>query len=310
MVSNTLSAIIKAAQTYIDPQEVNCVVYHGPCNDGSGAALSAWLKLQDHAQYHNLNYHQKFPEEILIGKNVVVLDASFNKDHLLRLRETANKILILDHHYTARVNLAGIPGCFFAMQNSGAMLAWYYFHGLDATPPRLMQLIEDRDLWRWDERALSEPLYYGLKARIPDCEFMEFAPYLQEDKLTEIIDFGKSLVAENHRWCEQAALNVERRIFTLPGTNSRYHIMCGEVESDRLISELAEYLYSKFSIDFVMMWCKTEDGKYKVSFRANTPDINVADIAEALGGGGHKNAAGVVMTTSPWDMLQPDTSPY
>lgn len=300
----TLANTIQDARAYLAPQDVDCVVYHSPCNDGSGAALSAWLLLGDKAHYQRLMYHEPFVEESVRDKNVIVVDASFKKEQFLRLRTIAKKIMILDHHYSAMEDLAGESGCFFCMDNSGAILSWHYFHGIDATPPRLLSLIEDRDLWRWHDRPQSEPLYYALRTRCPNSNFKSYIPYVQEKKLQDLIAYGQTLVAENHRWCEQAALKARERIFIVPGTGEQYKIMCREVDNDKLVSELSEYLYTKYQVDFILLWSRTNSGQYKLSFRTMHKDINLGAIAAALGGGGHKQAAGAVLNVSPEKFLQ------
>ncbi len=298
----TLDENIKAAREYLSPDDVDCVVYHNPCNDGSGAAIAAWLHLGDKAIYEPRAYHKEFKYEALRDKNVVVLDASFNQEDLLYARTIARKLMIVDHHVTAMHNLADFPGCFFTMENSGAILAWHYFHGVETPAPALLRLIEDRDLWRWQERELSEPLYYALRERCNNHDFKSYLPYIDADKLDELIDYGNTLVASNHKWCENAAKKIEHKTFVLPDGVQEYKIMCGELSSDKLVSELAEYLYKHNHIDFVMLWTKTKDGQYKVSFRSQEGAADVSAIAEALGGGGHVRAAGAVLNTSPWQL--------
>lgn len=301
----SLEATIRAAQHYLNPQDVDCVVYHNPCADGSGAALSAWTFLGDKAIYVPRTYHKEFDATKVHGKNVVVLDASFKKDELQQLRALAHKIMILDHHDSAMKDLAGEPGCFFTMEHSGAVLSWHYFHGLDQPAPSLLRLIEDRDLWRWQERDSSEPLFYALQERASNGNFKTYEPYLDDAKLEELVSHGRGLIAANKHWCEQKAIFAEHRIFNLPGTSDEYSVICMELDNDRLVSELAEYLYTKHQVDFVMLWCKTPSGLYKISFRSNNPSVNVGDIATALGGGGHAQAAGAVLDNSPNDLLEP-----
>ncbi len=298
-----LAQTIQAAQAYLDPTEVECVVYHAPCNDGSGAAVGAWLKLGDSVSYVRRTYHKAFEESKIVGKNVVVLDASFKREELLALRAKTKTMMILDHHDSAMRDLADVPGCFFCMQNSGAVLSWHYFHGLNTPPPTLLRLIEDRDLWKWQERDLSEALYYALKVHCPNSDFKTYLPYVEQTRLNDLIAYGKTLIAKHQKWCEKAAQKAEHKTFTLPRTNQSYQIMCRELTDDRLVSELSEYLYTKYDVDFIMLWTKVAGEKYKVSFRSNKDKINLGTIATALGGGGHPAAAGAVLDYSPIELL-------
>jgi oligoribonuclease NrnB/cAMP/cGMP phosphodiesterase (DHH superfamily) len=303
----TLAATIQAAQEYLDPEDVDCLVFHHPCIDGSGAALSAWYARGDLIDYipmeHQVTFASLPAEEVLRDKNVVLIDIAFKHEQLLRVRTIAKKVLILDHHDSAMKNLHGIPGCCFTMGSSGAMLAWHYFNGLDTPAPKLIELIEDRDLWRWQERELSEPLYYGLTERHPVPNFRKLAQYLDPGALADIIEHGKSLTLENLRWCEAQAENAKLCSFTPPGSTHTYQVMCIQLQSEKLISELAEYLYKHNQVDFVVLWHRTAAGKFKMSFRNNKVDINVADIATALGGGGHPRAAGALVDSSPWGLF-------
>lgn len=301
----SLEATIRAAQHYLNPLDVDCVIYHNPCNDGSGAALAAWSLLGDKAIYIQRTYHKEFDASVVRGKNAVVLDASFKKEELQQLRALAHKVMILDHHESAMKDLAGEPGCFFTMHNSGAVLSWHYFHGIEQSAPRLLQLIEDRDLWHWKERNLSEPLFYALQECCSNSNFKTYEPYLDVIKLDELIAYGQNLVVANRHWCEQKAIFAEHRIFNLPGTSDEYSIMYLKVENEKLVSELAEYLYTSHKVDFVMLWSQIPSGLYKISLRSNNPEVNVSDIATALGGGGHPQAAGAVLDNSPNDLLKP-----
>lgn len=296
----SLAENIRLATQYLNPKEVDAVVYHSPCNDGSGAAVAAWLALSDSAIYIRRMYHHEFAVEQVRAKNVVVLDASFSEEELSNLRAIAKRVMIIDHHDSAMQKLANTPGCFFTMEHSGAVLSWHYFHGVETKAPELLSLIEDRDLWRWAHRDLSEPLYYALRERCSNSDFKSYLPYIDPKKLQELIVFGKTLVEENHKWCEKTAQTVQTKTFALPNDPMTYKVMCAELTTDRLVSELSEYLYSRHDIDFVMLWCKTSDGRFKVSFRSK--HIDVGAIATALGGGGHKKAAGAVLNSSPWQL--------
>jgi oligoribonuclease NrnB/cAMP/cGMP phosphodiesterase (DHH superfamily) len=297
-----LKLVIEQARDYLSPQEVECVVYHAPCNDGFGAALSAWVLWGEQIIYKPMIYHENFEEEILRGKKVVVLDASFKKERLNYLRTICTKIMILDHHYSAMQDLKDEEGCFFEMHNSGAILAWHYFHGITTKAPKLLELIEDRDLWRWSQRDLSEPLYYGIRKRC-DEDFRSLIPYLAPDQLDELIAYGQTLVEMNKLWCINAALNTHIRDFIHPDIKVKYRIACGEIANSNLVSELSEYLYTQHKIDFVMLWSKTPEKKYRINFRSNNPNIDVSKIAVMLGGGGHKQAAGAMINISPWDLI-------
>lgn len=148
------------------------VLYHAGCMDGAGAALAAWLKFGNEAEYRAVNYGQSAPasDEVRGGREVYILDFSYSREELLRLHQNtmdfsdgkpgpyAGKFVVLDHHKTAQADLADLPFCTFDVNKSGAVLAWEYFSNLDQHSPdepdtllpELFQYIQDRDLWKFE----------------------------------------------------------------------------------------------------------------------------------------------------------------
>ena len=164
-----VSTRVAGAGKAVAPDGVDVVIYHGPgCPDGFGAALAAWLRLGDSACYVPVEHGPKVAlPEGLEGKRVVVLDFAFSEPLTRELRARAAALLVLDHHASAEAALASLPAenKVFEMKQSGATLAWDYFHGegsgsalgaagrvacapRDATP-LLFRYLEDRDIWRW-----------------------------------------------------------------------------------------------------------------------------------------------------------------
>ncbi len=299
-----LAEAINAARAYLDPKDVDCLVYHDPCVDGSSAALAAWIACGESIEYIPKDYAKPFNEAALRDKNVILIDTSFTSDEFQRVSAIAKKVVVLDHHDTAQKNLGTEPGCFFVMENSGALLGWHYFNGLDTPAPRFFQLVEDRDLWRWTERENSEPLFYALNDlhKLPD--FKQYAAYVEPAALEEAIQHGKLMLADNKRYCALAAERAQWRRFTPPGTETDYIVMAMELDSEKLYSEIAEHIYMHNDVDMVVLWFKLPDGTFKLSLRNNKPEINVADIAQLFGGGGHPRAAGAKLVTSPWELLR------
>ncbi len=64
---------------------------------------------------------------------------------------------------------------------------------------------------------------------------------------------------------------------------------------------MIDYPKSISGVIVAVLFREIEDGRYKVSLRSKS-DFNVSDIAEELGGGGHKNAAGCTMEGRLFDV--------
>ena len=131
----------------IESNNIDCVIYHADCTDGFGAAYSAWKLLGNRAEYHSCK-HGTVPPDIK-GKNVVILDFSFDNSTTKKMIEEAEALLIIDHHKSAMVELHDISNTQFDMTKSGAILAWEFFHP-GKEPPKFIRYIQDRDLWKWE----------------------------------------------------------------------------------------------------------------------------------------------------------------
>ena len=75
----------------LDPNSVDCVIYHAHCTDGFGAAYSAWKLLGNRAEYHACKHGTQPPD--VKNKNVVILDFSFNNATTKKMIEDSNNLL-------------------------------------------------------------------------------------------------------------------------------------------------------------------------------------------------------------------------
>jgi hypothetical protein len=112
------------------------VFFHDRCTDGWCAAWLARRRWAD-AELVPVNYGDSKKDSSIIergsGRHVLVVDFSLPRDDLLKLREIASSLLVLDHHKTAAADLAGLDFCVFDMDRSGVGLA---LPGVDAMRER------------------------------------------------------------------------------------------------------------------------------------------------------------------------------
>jgi oligoribonuclease NrnB/cAMP/cGMP phosphodiesterase (DHH superfamily) len=186
------------------------------------------------------------------------------------------------------------------MENSGAVLAWHYFNGFANPVPKFIQLIQDRDLWRWQYRAESEPLFYALSDMYQIPNYKDFSAYLDAAALQQAIEHGKKLISKIKAWCQLTADKAELHSFS---DIHKCVVIALEVNSDQYVSELAEEIYTRQHADIVMLWHRLADNKYKMSFRNDNPAVNLSDLAQILGGGGHPRASGATVDYMPSDLL-------
>jgi uncharacterized protein len=87
---------------YLDPKTIDIVLYHGGCPDGFGSAFVAWLLLSDsekEIKYQGVNHLSALPD--VRGKRVILLDICFKSQVIQDMIQTADKLLVIDHHHTA-----------------------------------------------------------------------------------------------------------------------------------------------------------------------------------------------------------------
>lgn len=271
------------------------VLYHANCNDGSGAALAAWLKLGDqpNVEYIPVQHGGEPPD--VADCFVYMLDFTYPRQTMIELLRECNSMLVIDHHAGAQVSLEGLkeeaiehgiirPGDFnyiFDNNHSGAVLAWQYFHR-DSEIPTLLKTIEDRDLWRFE---------------YPETRCVHLALTLHRDWRKWLgLDYH-GLVCDGYAIAgyidRQIENQVERpqRIALFPSEVPVYNAP-GYICSDLLHRALEVWPDASFAVSYFDL----EDGSRVFSLRSRpNEDVDVSAIARKYGGNGHTHAAGFRM---------------
>jgi oligoribonuclease NrnB/cAMP/cGMP phosphodiesterase (DHH superfamily) len=264
----------------MDPGSVDLVIYHANCTDGFGAAYAAWKLLGDRADYHAAK-HGEIPPDVK-GRNVVVLDFSYDNATTKKLMKSAKNFLIIDHHKSAMVELHDVTCTRFDMNHSGAMLAWKFFHpGREA--PRMIKFIEDRDLWKWEIPYSKE---FSAAFDMVPYDFEEFDKYLDDSAVDNAQERGAYILAYSKTVISKIAKQAVPR--KLGGKDILV------VNSPHWMSEIGAALSPK--CDFAVIWFYDHESRQvKVSLRAHHEDSDVSEIAKKYGGGGHRKAAGFAL---------------
>ncbi len=264
----------------LEPSSVDCVIYHANCTDGFGSAFSAWKLLGNRAEYYACSHGDKPPN--VKGKNVVILDFSFNNKTTKKLIKEANNLLVIDHHKSAVVELHDISNTIFDMSKSGATMAWEFFHP-GKEPPKFIQYITDRDLWKWELPYSKE---FSAAFDMVPFEFEEFEKYEDDSVFDDAVKRGSYILAYSKtvvkKVCEKAVSKTYKEMNVLV------------VNSSHWISEIGAKLSP--DCDFALIWFYDHDEqRTKVSLRAFHDHIDVSDVAKDFKGGGHKKAAGFTL---------------
>jgi oligoribonuclease NrnB/cAMP/cGMP phosphodiesterase (DHH superfamily) len=280
------------------------VLYHAHCNDGFTAAWVAAKYFKQHGVPFELipcHYGQE-PYEPVGDENIYLLDFSYKHDVMRALwdkqRENANRIVILDHHESALLDLSALVNtkptsdnkilhyedstlylC-FNLKDCGATLAWKHF--FTAGLPLLLAYIRDRDLW---EKQLPETdeFHAYTETLDRDLKTWDLLEVEVETRWKYVTDQGRSALRLKDKIVKKA---VEKaRPIQLGGWRGL------AVNSTTFFSEVAGDLSDQPDIDFGCAYFQREDGRWQYSLRSHK-GCRVNDIAKWFGGGGHPAAAG------------------
>lgn len=264
------------------------VLYHAGCVDGYTACYTAWKRVGAEAEYVPVQYGEPPPD--VTGREVYVLDFSYKRPEMLQIIDKAASVVVLDHHASAEKELANLPippgklcRIIFDDSRSGAVLAHQFF--FPVTPiPELIFLVEDRDLWSW---------------RLPNSKEISAAIASRPFDFHEYATLEKLLATEPHLLVFEgrAILRYQEQEITRILANAREIILDGNrvlsCNTPVHISEVAGRL-AKGRL-FGVCYFVSARGQKVYSLRSDQNDprsLDVSEIAQRHGGGGHKHAAG------------------
>jgi len=81
-------------------------IYHGNCQDGFGSAWVVKRFFDPHGVDFHAGVHQNPPPDVK-GRDVILVDFSYKRSILEEMLSTANSVLVLDHHKSAKEDLEG-----------------------------------------------------------------------------------------------------------------------------------------------------------------------------------------------------------
>lgn len=253
-------------------------IFHSNCADGFAAA---WVvrKALGQIDFHPGIYQDPPPD--VTNKCVILTDFSYKRPVLLDMASKAESILILDHHKSAAEDLIDLPEnvvTVFDMDRSGAMIAWHHFFP-DVPPPRLIEHIQDRDLWRFALPGTRE-----IQASVFSYPYdFDVWDRLMASDVDTLRSDGAAIERKHHKDVAELVKVTKRRMiiggFDVPVANLPY-----------TMSSDAGHLMAQDE-PFAACYWDTPDGRV-FSLRSSDSGQDVSEIAKKYGGGGHRNAAG------------------
>lgn len=284
-------------------------IYHGNCADGFGAAWAVRAALGDKVEFHAGVYQEPPPD--VTGRDVVLVDFSYKRPVIEEMAKRTSSMLVLDHHKSAIEDLAPICGTagsggrleprlwldhltnatqdsfegvatqvysVFDMNRSGAGIAWDFFHP-GKERPRLIDHIEDRDLWRFALTGTREIqaalLSYAYDFATWDLLMHSNVDFLRRD--------GVAIERKHHKDIAELVAVTKRRMVIggheVPVANLPY----------TLTSDAGHLMAA--GEPFAACYWDTPGGRV-FSLRSRDEGLDVSEIAKGYGGGGHRNASG------------------
>ena len=274
-------------------------IYHGNCADGFGAAWAVRKALGDgNVEFHAGVYGNQPPDAPdITDRDIVMVDFSYKRPVLEEMADNARSILILDHHKSAAEDLADYPeppadlpdhkgwlpssGVYatFDMERSGAGIAWDHFH--HGPRPRLIDHIEDRDLWKFKMDGTRE-----IQAAVFSYPYdFEIWDKLMDGDPMELFAEGCAIERKHHKDVAELVA-VTRRIMTIGG----YAVPVANLPYT-LTSDAGHLRAEQDRAPFAACYWDTPEGRV-FSLRSTDVGLDVSEIAKGYGGGGHARAAG------------------
>jgi oligoribonuclease NrnB/cAMP/cGMP phosphodiesterase (DHH superfamily) len=263
------------------------VIYHKNCADGVAAAWCFWNKFKDSMEYYEGVYGNTTPD--ITDRDVYLVDFSYKRDVVETICKFANNVILIDHHISALEDLWDLPAKYdnFSLANStkkhsGARLAWDYVKSItkhDEVRPRLLNHVEDRDLWKFELQYTREIMMAVFSYPLTIEMFDELQKYDIQDLIAE----GRTLLRKQKQDIDLLIKTTERSMEIGDVLVKAYNV------NYFFASDLGDIQ----SVDqpFIATYYDTKNSRV-FSLRSKDTGFDVSKIAAIYGGGGHRNAAG------------------
>jgi hypothetical protein len=272
--------------------------FHAGCPDGFGAAWAVWRSWGDAARYVPRGHEDSFDPQRYEGHLVAFVDIAPPAEALRELAEVAARIIVLDHHITARDRFRADPTLsralagrghhvHFDINRSGAVLAWTHFHPNEPTP-ELLLYVQDQDLWSW-KLPRSEEVNTALASYPREFEAWEKLAARPTQELaaegTHIVRANRIEVERSLQTAHSIALGAKRA----EAVNARYL----RAPLGHELAKRATY-GEPWGVVYRVSGDRVDVSIYSIG------DLDVSKIAQRYGGGGHRNASGFSVPLRLW----------
>lgn len=257
---------------------MNTCVYHANCPDGIMSAIVASLAHPGIYLYPASDRLNPPPSELIDGKEVLIADFSYPLPVMEDIASRAANVVLLDHHASAEKALGHLPYCVFDNSKSGAQVCWdFFFPGQQQ--PILLQAVGEADRGMCELPFTREVMTLAEVLPFDPEAWLDLAIRLENNMDAELA--GAAAIAA---WRSAKIDCLLKKAFL---TEIGGHIVPA-INACDFKSELGRRLAVNNPFAAVF---SGSDGKWYISLRSSNAGLDVAQIAEKYGGGGHRNAA-------------------
>ena len=265
-------------------------IYHKDCTDGTAAAAVLLRKFPDIKLFslpHPYKEDDLLPvlDAVLPESDVYFVDFALGVEKLLY---TGTNVFVIDHHIGIKNELDELANkhksltYIFDNDKSGASLAWTYFFPNEKMP-EIIKYVEDMDIWtlKYGDDTKYVTNYLSTNISSPD----QMLELIENGDIEEIKEKGKIMSdysdIQINRFLNSAEkMQLKINEYIVPAYN--IPMMYKSTLGNKL-SEKEDKAVALFAIN---------GDKVKVSFRSKDGhNPSSMELAQHLGGGGHKNAA-------------------
>ena len=304
----------------VDKKSIDAVIFHDENNDGVVAAYIVWKYLTnsgknnsgDKIKYYpikpgnaprDVDFRIKYILDKLSGKNVILLDLSYNEDTLKAIKNVAKSMIVIDDHPGITVYAA--PTVFVGKLHSAAAYTFKFFYPKNKVP-RTIQYIDDSDrklflpylsFTNLFTSALGYRFIHHTQKRPDQRMFAEMDKYFELDNPNFWIFIGKYFEELSESLKNQIAQNAVETNF------QGYKVGVLNFNSPALTKKVGRQIVTNFKkigkpIDFAILWgyeYTAGPPAYNITMIDDHQQtrINLGELAKKLGDkGGHRKGGG------------------
>lgn len=275
------------------------LIYHHSDNDGYLAATIAMDFFQDCDLKVAVGCYDDDHDIGLLewATEVYVLDYCLP---LKLMEQYFDKIIWIDHHprhFSGVWNIEAQVGKTMkglrVYGKSGCLLTWEYFYGKDHPRPLVVKLINDRDVWEWKLGDDTATLHEISRQFVTNYHYWNQL-LRDEDLLSQKIQEGKSIVFHTQTTIKQL---IDE--YAWEGNFAGYKVAFLNLPT-KLSGETHRLMKQTYpNTDFILLFLVNRSRCYVNLYRTdhNRSDLDLGEIAERYGGGGHSGASGFYIDT-------------